>query len=239
MTPNPEISVVVPCHNERDNLEPLVTAIRAALTPAGRTFEIVLVDDCSTDDSWAVMKRLGVRALRFAQNAGQSTALWAGMQAARGAIIVTLDADLQNDPADIPKLLAGLADADCVCGTRVAARAQGDSWVRRASSRIANAVRNKVSGETISDAGCCYRALRRECIAPVKFFKGAHRFLPTLVRMEGYRVVEVPINHRPRHAGKAHYGVWNRLFKSSADLLAVRWMKQRFIRYQIAETIGE
>jgi hypothetical protein len=131
-----------------------------------------------------------------------------------------------------------LKQADCVCGSRVAARAAGDSWLRRASSRIANDVRNKVSGESISDAGCCYRAFRRECVAEIKFFKGAHRFLPTLIKMEGFTVTELPISHNPRGSGHTHYGVWNRLFKSSADLLAVRWMKKRMIRYEIDETIN-
>jgi len=236
MNPKPEISVVAPCHNECDNLTPLVQGIRAALK--GRSFEIVLVDDGSTDGSWEAMKTLGVRALRLAQQSGQSAALWAGMKAALGSIIVTMDSDLQNPPSDIPKLLEALKQADCVCGTRVAARAKGDSWLRRVSSHIANSVRNKVSGETISDAGCCFRAFRRECIENVKFFKGAHRFLPTLIRMEGFTVVEAPVDHRSRGAGQTHYGVWNRLFKSSADLLAVRWMKKRVIRYKISETIG-
>jgi glycosyltransferase involved in cell wall biosynthesis len=237
MNPPPEISVIAPCHNERENLRPLVEAIRAALTPTGKSFEIVLVDDASTDGSWELMKTLGVRAVRFEYNCGQSAALWAGMKTARGRILVTLDSDLQNPPSEIPRLLEALKDADCVCGSRVAARAAGDSWLRRVSSRIANAVRNRLSGETISDAGCCFRAFRRECIANVKFFRGAHRFLPTLIRMEGYRVTEVAIAHHPRRAGRSHYGVWNRLFKSSADLLAVRWMKQRMIRYRIAEEI--
>ena len=233
MTESPEISIVVPCQNERDNLRPLVEAIRAALP--GRAFEIVLVDDASTDGSWDVLKTLDVRALRFAYNCGQSAALWAGMKAARGKIIVTLDADMQNPPAEIPRFLEALRQADCVCGNRVAARAAGDSWLRRASSKIANDVRNRLSGETITDAGCCYRAFRRECIAEIKFFKGAHRFLPTLIRMEGFTVTEIPISHSPRHAGKSHYGIWNRVFKSFADLLAVRWMKKRVIHYTIAE----
>jgi dolichol-phosphate mannosyltransferase len=230
------ISVVAPCHNERENLRPLVEAIRAALP--GRNFEIVLVDDASTDGSWELMKSLGVHAVRFEYNCGQSAALWAGMQAARGGIIVTLDSDLQNPPSEIPRFLEALKNADCVCGSRVEARAKGDSWLRRASSKIANGVRNKVSGETISDAGCCFRAFRRECIANVKFFKGAHRFLPTLIKMEGFSVTEIPISHNPRQAGQSHYGVWNRLFKSSADLLAVRWMKKRVIRYKVAEEVG-
>ena len=243
MNAEPEISVVAPCHNERDNLRPLADAIRAALDPLGKSYEIILIDDGSTDRSWELLKELGasdprLRAQRFEFNCGQSAALWAGMKAARGRIIVTLDSDLQNPPSDIPKLLEALSRADCVCGTRVEARAKGDSWLRRASSRIANRVRNVVSGETISDAGCCFRAFRRECIANVKFFKGAHRFLPTLIRMEGFTVVEIPVNHHPRKKGQAHYGVWNRLFKSSADLLAVRWMKKRVIRYRIAETIN-
>ena len=153
MTESPEISVVDPCHNERENLRPLVEAIRAALP--GRSFEIVLVDDCSNDGSWDLMKTLGVRALRFESNCGQSAALWAGMQAAQGKVIVSLDADMQNPPTEIPRFLDALRQADCVCGNRVAARAAGDSWLRRASSHIANSVRNKVSGETISDAGCC------------------------------------------------------------------------------------
>lgn len=239
-----ELSVVLPCHNERDNLRPLVEAIRAAVAPLGRSWEIIITDDCSDDGSWELLRELArqlpqLRAQRLAERGGQSVALWAGIRAARGRIIVTLDADLQNDPADIPRLLDALRDADCVCGSRVQARRQGDTWVRVLSSRIANWVRNKLSGETISDAGCCFRAFRRECVADVKFFRGAHRFLPTLIKMEGYRVVEVPIRHHPRAAGRTHYGIGNRLFRAWADLLAVRWMKKRFFRYAIAERIGD
>jgi glycosyltransferase involved in cell wall biosynthesis len=243
MDAKPEISVVAPCHNERDNLQPLADAIRAALDPPGVSYEIVLVDDCSTDGSWDTLKELGrrdprIRAQRFAQNCGQSAALWAGIQASRGRIIVTMDSDMQNHPRDIPRLLEALKHCDCVCGTRVEARAKGDGFLRIASSRIANWVRNKLSGETISDAGCCYRAFRRDCIANVKFFKGAHRFLPTLIKLEGFTVTEIPVSHQPRQAGQTHYGIWNRLFKSSTDLLAVRWMKKRMIRYKIADTVN-
>ena len=239
----PEISVVVPCHNERDNLRPLVEAIRSALAPLNRAFEMVLVDDGSSDGSWDLLKTLGkedvrVAGYRLEQQSGQSAAMWAGVRSARGQIIITLDADLQNPPAEIPRFLEALKKADCVCGSRVEARSQGDSWVRIASSRIANWVRNKLSGETISDAGCCFRAFKRECVTEIKFFKGAHRFLPTLIKMEGFTVVEIAIGHDKRNAGAAHYGVWNRLFKSFGDLLAVRWMKKRFIRYRIAEKIN-
>ncbi|MFO1488320.1 MAG: glycosyltransferase family 2 protein [Verrucomicrobiota bacterium] len=238
-----ELSFVIPCHNEQDNLLPLVKAIREVAAPLNRTYEIVLTDDCSTDETWPRLKKLAaedprIRGLRFGKNAGQSAAMWAGMKAARGQFIVTLDADLQNDPRDLPQFLEALKHFDCVCGSRIAARSQGDGFVRIASSRIANWVRNKLSGETISDAGCCFRAFKRECVADLKFFKGMHRFLPTLFKIEGFTVTEISIRHNPRTAGQAHYGVWNRLFASFYDLLAVRWMKKRMFRYFIAERLN-
>jgi glycosyltransferase involved in cell wall biosynthesis len=244
MTETPELSFVIPCFNEQDNLRALVQAIRDSADPLRRSYEIVITDDCSKDNSWAVLKELAaadsrIRAQRFAFNCGQSAALWAGMKAARGKIIVTLDGDMQNDPQDLPKLLDGVKNFDCSCGSRVAARAQGDNFVRVASSRIANWVRNKLSGENISDAGCCYRAFKRECIENLKFFKGMHRFMPTLFKIEGFTVTEVPVRTNPRAAGKSNYGVWNRMFSSFYDLLAVRWMKKRMFRYKIAERLNE
>jgi glycosyltransferase involved in cell wall biosynthesis len=201
-----------------------------------------VTDDASSDKSWETLKECAakdgrIKAQRFARNYGQSAALWAGIKAARGRHIVTLDGDMQNDPRDVPQFLKALEQFDCVCGSRVAARAQGDNWVRVASSRVANWVRNKMSGEQISDAGCSYRGFKRECVADLKFFKGMHRFLPTLVKMEGFTVTEIPISHHPRVAGRTHYGISNRLFASFYDLLAVRWMKRRMFRYEIAERI--
>jgi dolichol-phosphate mannosyltransferase len=239
----PEISFVIPSHNEAANLRPLVSAIRAAVEPLKRPYEIVITDDCSTDRTWTVLGELAagdprIRALRFAFNCGQSAAMWAGLKVARGKYLITLDADLQNDPQDVPRFLEALKQHDCVCGTRVEARKRGDSFVRVASSRVANWVRNKLSGENITDAGCCYRAFKRECVDNLKFFKGMHRFLPTLVKIEGFTVAEIPIGHNPRSAGQTHYGVWNRLFASFYDLLAVRWMKKRMFRYQIAERLN-
>jgi len=239
----PQLSFVIPCHNEEANLRPLVTAIREAVEPLKCSFEIVITDDYSTDNSWNTLKALAagdsrIRGQRFAFNCGQSAALWAGMKAARGQYLVTLDADLQNDPRDVPQFLEALKQYDCVCGTRVAARSQGDNFIRIVSSRIANWVRNQLSGETISDAGCCYRAFKRECIDNLKFFKGMHRFLPTLFKLEGFTVTEIPVRHNSRAAGQTHYGVWNRLFASFYDLLAVRWMKKRMFRYQIAERVN-
>ena len=240
---SPGLSFVVPCYNESGNLKELARALREAVAPLGLTCEFVFTDDCSTDNSWEVLKEMAaadprVRAQRFAFNCGQSAALWAGMKAARGRYIVTLDADLQNDPKDLPRLIEPLGQFDCVCGSRVEARRQGDTWLRVTSSRIANWVRNRLSGENISDAGCNYRALRRECIQDLKFFKGMHRFLPTLLKIEGCTVTEVPISNHPRRAGQSNYGVWNRLFASFDDLLAVRWMKKRMFKYRIADRIN-
>jgi len=237
------LSFVIPCYNEQDNLRALITAIRAAADPLKLPYEVVITDDCSRDKSWEILKELAaadrrIRPQRLAFNCGESAASWAGMKAARGRCIVTVDADLQNDPKDLPAFLKALEKFDCVCGTRVASRAQGDGFVRIASSRIANWVRNKLSGEQISDAGCTYRAFKRQCIADLKFFKGMHRFLPTLIKMEGFSVTEIPVSNNPRHAGQSHYGVWNRLFASLYDLLAVRWMKRRMFRYVVAEKIN-
>lgn len=243
MSDTPELSFVIPCYNEQDNLRALVKAIANSVAPLQRTYEIVITDDCSKDNSWKVLKELAaddprIRGLRFAYNCGQSAAMWAGMKAARGKIIVTLDADLQNDPQDLAHLLEPLNKFDCVCGSRVAARSQGDNWVRVVSSRIANGVRNKLSGENISDAGCCYRAFKRECIDNLKFFKGMHRFLPTLFKIEGYTVTEVDVRTNPRLAGKSNYGIGNRIFASFYDLMAVRWMKKRMFRYKVSEQVN-
>jgi glycosyltransferase involved in cell wall biosynthesis len=240
---NPEISLVIPCYNEEGNLRELINAIRESAEPLKILYEVVITDDCSKDKSWEILKELAagdprIRVQKFAFNCGESAASFAGLKAARGKYLFTLDADLQNDPKDLPKFLEALKHYDCVCGTRVKARGDGDNFVRIASSRIANAVRNKLSGEKISDAGCTYRAFKRECIENLKFFKGMHRFLPTLFKIEGHTVTEIEVSNNPRFAGQSNYGVWNRLFASFYDLLAVRWMKKRMFKYKIAEKIN-
>ena len=243
-TPSIDLSVVVPCHNEEGNLKKLYCELREVLdTVKSLSYEVIVTDDFSTDGSWAVLKGLAshdsrIRIQKLRANRGESTASWAGMCAATGRYIMTIDADLQNDPHDIPRFLAGLESFDCVCGTRVDARSHGDSWLRRISSSIANSVRNRLTGEDISDAGCTYRAFRRECLRDIAPFNGMHRFLPTLIRMRGFRVTEIEVTNRPRASGSSHYGVWNRVFKTSADLLAVRWMKARMINYEISERVG-
>ncbi len=241
---HPEISLVIPCYNEEGNLRELVKAIRESVEPLKISYEVVITDDCSKDKSWEILKELAasdprIRVQKFAFNCGESAASFAGLKAARGKVLFTLDADLQNDPRDIPKFLEAIKNTDCVCGTRVKVRGEGDNFIRVASSRIANWVRNKLSGEKISDAGCTYRAFKRECVENLKFFKGMHRFLPTLFKIEGHTVTEIEVSNNPRFAGQSNYGVWNRLFASFYDLLAVRWMKKRMFKYQIAARINQ
>ena len=237
---DPLVSIVAPCYNEEENILPLTEAIREALKDQAMDYEIILVDDGSLDRTYELMcearkKDRRIRLIRFEKNAGETAGTDAGIRDARGEYVITMDADLQNDPLDIPSLLAKVRDDgfDMACGTRVQSRK--DSWLRRISSRIANRVRNRISNETISDSGCTFRAFRRKCFDALKLYKGMHRFLPTLFRIEGYSVCEVPIRHHRRAAGKAKYGVWNRVFKTFADLLAVRWMKKRHLNYKIKE----
>jgi dolichol-phosphate mannosyltransferase len=240
MNNQPLLSICVPVFNEAENIRPLHEAIAAVIDPAGISAEIILVDDGSTDQSWAqieaaVARDPRVRGLKFQSNRGETAASDAGLRAARGRFVMTMDADLQNDPRDIPKFLEALdLGSDCVCGTRVASRHEGDNFLRVASSRIANYVRNKLSSETISDSGCTYRAFRRECVQKLKLYRGLHRFIPTLLKMEGFTVTEIPVTNNPRLHGQSKYGIWNRLFKSFHDLLAIRWMKSRMLNYEIA-----
>jgi glycosyltransferase involved in cell wall biosynthesis len=236
----PTLSICVPVYNEAENLPLLHQAIVDVIDPAGISAELILVDDGSTDKSWATIESLvardsRVRGLKFKFNCGETAASDAGLRAARGIYVMTMDADLQNDPKDIPAFLAAFTKGiDCVCGSRVATRGKGDSFVKVVSSRVANWVRNKLSDERIADAGCTYRAFRRECVGKLKLYRGLHRFIPTLLKMEGFTVTEIPVTNNPRLHGESKYGVWNRLFKSFRDLLAIRWMKSRLLGYQIA-----
>jgi glycosyltransferase involved in cell wall biosynthesis len=233
------LSVVAPAHNEADNLPRLLEEIAAALAKLERSWEVIITDDASTDGTAALLKDLRkrypqLRVLSMRQRSGQTAALDAGLRHARGTFVATLDADLQNDPADIPRMLDLLQSQQCdfVNGWRANRR---DPWIRLVSTRVANRVRNWLTHEQIHDSACGLKVFRRECIDRLKLFNGMHRFLPTLVKMEGYRVIEVPVNHRPRTAGKAKYGVLNRVFKALRDAFAVRWMQQRTIRYECRE----
>ena len=227
-----EISVIVPVFNEAENIAPLAREILTALSPLNRPFEIVFVDDASTDATWTNLaaeraKDLRVRGLRHARNAGQSAAVWTGLQATTAPILCTLDGDRQNDPADLPRLLAELAACDFACGARVNRQ---DTFVRRASSSVARAARRFMLGVDFADTGCALRAFKRSSLDGLFPFNGLHRFLPVLVHGGGAKVREIPVNHRPRVAGVSKYGVWNRLGRGVADLFALAWYQRRRLR---------
>jgi dolichol-phosphate mannosyltransferase len=236
----PELSVVVPMHNERDNVAPLVDEICAALR--GRVaFEIVCVDDLSGDDTLAVLAELGrrvpeLRVLRHLSQCGQSTAVRNGVKAARGAWIATLDGDGQNDPADIPKLLAerdrASGEVRLFAGWRVK---RNDDIVKRLSSKIANAVRSRLLGDATPDTGCGIKLFDRATFLDLPYFDHMHRYLPALMQRAGFRTVSVPVNHRPRSAGVSKYGMWNRLWVGIGDLRGVAWLIRRSRRSVVEE----
>jgi glycosyltransferase involved in cell wall biosynthesis len=230
-----DLSIIAPVYNELENLRPLVDELLETFSSTDQTVEILLVNDGSSDGSGEKIAELtrkhpGVRGIHLKQNRGQTAAFDAGFKAARGRWVVTLDADLQNDPRDIPTLLEALEEYDAAVGYR---SRREDSWLRRVSSRLANAVRNRLSGDDIIDTGCSLKAFRRACLADIKLYTGMHRFLPTLLRIEGCRVAQIPVNHRPRKSGQSKYGVRNRMFRALTDLLAVRWMRKRRLDYEV------
>jgi glycosyltransferase involved in cell wall biosynthesis len=232
-----DISIVIPVYNERENLILLDKKITKSIKPLNKKYEVILVDDGSIDGSVDLIRKLKnenpcLRLIRFDRNYGQTAAFSAGFSKARGNIIVTMDADLQNDPADIPLLLEKINEYDVVCGWRYK---RNDPWVKKLSSRIANAVRNTLSEESIADTGCSLKAFRRKCFQNIKLYNGMHRFFPTLMKMEGFSVTQVKVGHYPRVHGYSKYNISNRLFASFKDLLAIRWMKKRQIKYDIIE----
>jgi len=233
----PEISIVIPVYNERENLVLLDKQITEHMLPLNKDYEVVLVDDGSKDGSAELIRTLKndnprLRLIRFGHNHGQTAAFSAGFDKARGDTIITMDADLQNSPADIPLLLEAIKEYDVVCGWRYK---RNDPWIKKISSTIANAVRNSLSEETIADTGCSLKAFRRKCFKNIKFYDGMHRFFPTLMKMEGFRVTQVKVSHYPRIHGNSKYNIRNRLFASLKDLLAIRWMKKRQLKYDIVE----
>ena len=226
------LSVVVPLFNEQDNIVELQREIAGALS--GIEYELILVDDCSTDDTLKRVQRgPGVKVIEFAKNTGQSAAMYAGIMAAQGNVIALLDGDLQNDPADIRKLLAEIdRGADLVCGYRARRK---DTTFKRIQSRIANAVRSRFTRDGVRDTGCTLKAMRRECREALVPFYGMHRFIPALVKGMGYKLAEVPVNHRPRVAGVSKYGFGNRAWKATCDMFAVRWLLSRQVRIRVRQ----
>jgi glycosyltransferase involved in cell wall biosynthesis len=237
MAPFAQLSIVIPVRNELESIGPLLEELRAALPRTGRDYEIVLVDDASTDGSADRIREEArrdprVRSLALERWSGQSSAVAAGIARARGEVIVTLDADLQYDPTDLPRLLDALENADVVSGIR---RRRQDSWLRRLSSRVGNSARRIVLGDPVTDIGCSFKAYRREALEGLPLFAGAHRFLPALCVFRGARLIEVPITHRPRRFGVSKYGVSNRLWPGLIDLWGVRWLRSRMLRHRIRE----
>lgn len=234
------LSIVLPAYNEAGNITPLVEELKGVLPGlAPHEVECIFVDDGSTDGTRREIiaarlrhPELGIRVLALDGNHGLSSAMDAGIRAARGDLVATLDTDLQNDPRDLPSLLAALEGADAAVGVRVHRR---DSLLKRVTSKVGNAVRNRLTGEDIADTGCSLKVYRRSFLSRLKLYDGLHRFLPTLLRLEGARVVQVPVNHRPRAAGGSKYGLANRLVGPLLDLLAVRWMQRRQLRYRAEE----
>ncbi|MCX5850534.1 MAG: glycosyltransferase family 2 protein [Deltaproteobacteria bacterium] len=227
------VSVVIPVFNEEDNLEPLIDELQQVLDKLGKKYEVIFIDDKSTDDSLEVMKKLRetrpfLRIFPHRLNSGESAGQATGFAHANGEIIITMDADQQNDPADIPFLLDALKEnIAAVCGVR---RKRMDTIVKRISSRTWNVFRNIVTGDKISDGGCTYRAIRRSALCEIQIFNGMHRFIPTLLRLQGYEVVEIPINDRPRTRGYSKYGVRNRIWRGITDCFAIYWLRKRSIR---------
>ena len=230
------VSVVTPVLDERDNLAPLIEEIAATL--GGLDYEVVAVDDGSTDGSWDELLRLrneheALRVVALDRHAGQSAALLAGFEQARGEIVVTLDADGQNDPAEVPMLVGLLRqnpDWTAVAGYRTS---RADSRWKHLQSRIANAVRNWLTGDSVRDTGCSLKAMRSDILRELPRFAGMHRFLPTLIRMQGGVVVEVPVTHRQRISGRSKYGMWNRVFGALRDAFGVRWLSRRRLAFKV------
>jgi glycosyltransferase involved in cell wall biosynthesis len=228
----PAVSVVVPLFNEEESIRILQSELSTALKDLD--CEIIFVDDGSIDRTVErIESKANVRVIRFEKNAGQSAAIYAGLEAARGATAVLIDGDLQNDPSDIPRLLAEIArGADLICGYRAR---RWDTRVKRLTSWIANLVRSRFTKDGVRDTGCTLKAMRQECIGALVPFKGMHRFIPALVKGAGYRLVEIPVNHRPRRYGQSKYGLGNRAVRATIDMFGVRWLLSRRLNYKVRD----
>lgn len=235
-----EVSIVIPVKDEAESIEALAKELGSAMERQPWEWECIWVDDGSTDRSLSIIEELARRQgerhrfISFDKNRGQSAAFQAGFREARGAILATMDGDGQNDPSDIPKLIEPIRSGSIDMANGYRARRR-DSFVRKIASRIANGFRNAVTGKTVRDVGCSTRAFRRECVANLPSFKGMHRFLPTLVAMQGFRLGELPVNHRPRVRGNSKYTINNRLWVGLADTFGIFWLRKRGFSYTIAK----
>jgi dolichol-phosphate mannosyltransferase len=236
---SPRLSLVVPCYTEEENVDDLVDECFRALRSTGSTFEMVVVDDGSSDATLARLRaamasRPELRVIALRKNTGQSGALVAGFAAARGEFIATVDGDLQNDPADVPALLRIVESGECdvASGWRKKRR---DSFVRRVSTRVANSVRKTFLGDGMNDSASAMKVYRRDVLQHMPVFHGMHRFFPAIAKMRGFRVLELPVNHRPRTRGQAKYGLWNRVFRATIDMFGVSWLRRRALRIEAEE----
>lgn len=234
-------SVIVPIKNEEENIKDLIQEIEPVMESLRQKWELICIDDGSTDRSLLILQDLCrqksyMRILSFTRNFGQSAAFAAGFKAALGEIVITLDGDRQNDPADIPKLTAAVADCDLVVGWRVNRK---DTFQKRATSKISNWVRRRLCRDGVHDTGCSLKVYRREALSTIKMYRGMHRFLPALFQIEGFRVKEIPVNHRERSKGETKYHFFNRSLGPIMDLLVVRWMRHRTLKPQIREEITQ
>jgi len=235
----PTYSVIVPLKNEEENIEALVDELEPVMKGLGAPWELICIDDGSTDSTLDKLQSLKavkpyLRILKFDRNYGQSSAFDAGFKNAQGEFVITLDGDRQNDPKDIPKLVAAAAHYDLVCGCRTKRK---DSLSKRLTSFLANKVRSNLCKDGITDTGCSLKVYRADCLRQIKMFNGMHRFLPALFNNEGFRIHEIPVNHRPRTHGTTKYTFLNRSFNTIADMLAVRWMRNRYLGYKIEREI--
>lgn len=234
-------SVVIPVKNEEENIEDLILELEPVMQTLQKSWELLFINDGSHDNTLNILKqqqekRNYIKILSFKKNYGQSSAFDAGYKAARGEFVITLDGDRQNDPADIPKLLSHISDYDLICGWRINRK---DTVFKRLISRYANRIRNWFCQDGMHDTGCSLKIYRTVCLKKIKMYHGMHRFLPALFKIEGFRVKEIPVNHRPRLKGKSNYNIFNRSFNTVFDLFAVNWMKKRQLKYQFVRESDE
>lgn len=231
----PKYSVIIPLKNEEESITHLIEEIDPVMASVGAAWELLCIDDGSTDDTLKTLQGLAesrpyLRILKFDRNYGQSSAFDAGFRNAQGEFIITIDGDGQNDPADIPTLIKEADNYDLICGYR---HNRKDPWSKKIPSFFANKIRSRLCEDGVSDTGCSLKLYRASCLQRIKLFNGMHRFLPALFNNEGFRIHELPVNHRPRTHGKTKYNFFNRSFNTVADMLAVRWMRKRHLGYQI------
>lgn len=235
-----EYSVVIPIKDEQENIAELIEELEPVMNSIGKPWELICIDDGSTDQSLLILqdfckRKTYMRLIVFTKNYGQSSAFTAGFEAAHGKFVITLDADRQNDPTDIPKLIATIGECDLVVGWRVHRK---DPLQKKVISRFSNWVRSRLCKDGIHDTGCSLKIYRRESLRKIKMYKGMHRFLPALFIIEGLRVKEVPVKHRERIKGSTKYHFFNRSLGPIVDMFMVRWMRSRALHHQVREEIS-